>query len=203
VFLLISHFLDKIISIHQQLVSLANQYCSSPFSVSTNFHFILLSSFALPSEQEILAHLKTTSSTCLLDPIPTISYSLSHSSNIVTSSYKKAALTSILKKPDADPNNLDNNLEQSQIFLLFPKFLKKQLLTLVTITYMSVFSQGFFLHSAENALVRVTNVLLMAGLIYSCFAWFECKLTPFLLTNILLKRLSTIGITGIPFARFT
>ncbi len=119
-----SFFSDKISAIHQHLASTANPYFNPLHSVSNDTPLIIFSSFTLPSELDISKLIyKSNSSTCLLDPIPTHlvkaclpSLSLlitrivhtSLSCGTVQSSFKMAAINPVLKKPGADPNNLDN-----------------------------------------------------------------------------------------------
>lgn len=222
-----SFFNDKITTIHQQLAFLATPYCSSSHSVSNNLPLLFLSSFNLPSEEEISQLIyKSNSSTCLLDPIPThlvkacfpslsslitriIHTSLS--SGIVPSSFKIAAITPVLKKLGADPNNLDNYRPISNLPFI-SKILEKAVAAQVHAhlsnnNLYECFQSGFRpKHSTETALVRVTNDLLMAadGGLLSILVLLDLSAAFDTISHsILLHRLSGIGVTGIPYAWFT
>lgn len=112
--------------VHQQLTSLNNTTYSSAYLHPYVTFFSSLSSFNLPIVAEISGLIcKSQSSTCQLDPLPThlvteedregrqTFTNFIHSpliSGLVPSSLKTAAITPILEKPGADPNNLNNFL---------------------------------------------------------------------------------------------
>jgi len=161
----------------------------------------------------------------LLDPIPThlvkacfpsLSPLITHivhtsrSSGIVPSSFKIAAITSVLKKPGADPNNLDNFRPISNLPFI-SKILEKVVAAQVQ-DHLSInnlyecFQSGFRpKHSTETALVRVSNDLLMTanGGFLAILVLLDLS-TAFdtISHNILMNRLSAIGIFGIPLAWF-
>ncbi len=133
------------------------------------------------------------------------------SSGIVPSFFKIAAITPILKKPGADPNNLDNFRPISNLPFI-SKILEKAVAAQVqdhlsNNNLYECFQSGFrSKHSTETALVRVTNDLLMAadgGFLSSLVLLDLSTAFDTISHNILLNCLSAIGISGIPLAWFT
>ncbi len=169
---------------------------------------------------------KSNSSTCLLDPIPThlvkaclpslcplitCIVHTSLSSGIVPSSFKIAAITPVLKKPGADSHNLDNFRPISNLPFI-SKILEKLVAAQVqdhlsNNNLYECFLSGFRpKHSTETALVRVTNDLLMAadGGFLSILILLDLSAAFDTIShNILMNRLSAIGIFGIPLTWFT
>ena len=184
------------------------------------------SSFLLPSLTDIsdLIH-KSKPTTCQLDPLPTTlvkscSTSLlplisaiidsSLSSGVVPSAFKTAAVTPILKKPGADPNNYENLRPISNLPFI-SKILKKIVATqlhdhLSLNSLYEPFQSGFRpRHSTETALLRITNDLLVAAdsgsisilILLDLSAAFDTISHP-----ILLSRLSSIGLSHTPLSWF-
>uniref|UniRef100_A0A3B5PRX1 Reverse transcriptase domain-containing protein n=2 Tax=Xiphophorus maculatus TaxID=8083 RepID=A0A3B5PRX1_XIPMA len=219
---LMSFFDSKILKIHQKLSS--QPFPCSVFELSPPAHSF--SSFQLPTTSEItsLIH-KSNSSTCLLDPLPTVLVkacastiiplisTIIHSSlstGKVPASFKIAAITPILKKPGADYYNLNNFRPISNlpfISKILEKIVASQLHTYLSNNNLyELFQSGFRpLHSTETALIKITNDLLMAAdsgllsilILLDLSAAFDtiCHVT-------LLNRLSSIGITQTPLNWF-
>ncbi len=216
-----SFFNNKIQTIHLNLGSDSS-------SVTSDLHLPTqpFSSFELPTLSEIsnLIH-KSKSTTCQLDPLPTVLVksrlpsltplisAIIHSfltSGTVPTSFKTAAITPILKKPGADPTNFNNFRPISNlpfISKILEKIVATQLHSHLSLNNLyEQFQSGFRpLHSTETALVKITNDLLMAAdsglltilILLDLSAAFDtiCHLT-------LLKRLFSIGITHTPLDWF-
>ncbi|KAJ8247213.1 hypothetical protein COCON_G00234620, partial [Conger conger] len=217
----------KIENIHQQLTSSINTTYSSLYSPSDVSVLSSLSNFELPTVGEISGLIrKSKSSTCQLDPLPThlvkaclpslssLITAIIHSSltsGLVPSSLKTAAITPILKKPGADPNNLSNFRPISNLPFL-TKILEKIVAAQVQahMTNNNLFEQfqsGFrSFHSTETALVKITNDLLMAadsGLLTILVLLDLSAAFDTISHNILLERLASLGITGTSLVWFT
>uniref|UniRef100_A0A3P9HUM9 Reverse transcriptase domain-containing protein n=1 Tax=Oryzias latipes TaxID=8090 RepID=A0A3P9HUM9_ORYLA len=222
---LMSFFVSKISTIHQQLTSQAavsGVDIFTPPSVLTTF-----SRFSLPSVQTI-SDLITNSkpSTCQLDPIPTSLVkscllsllpsitNIIHSSlmsGIVPHSLKVASITPVLKKPGLDPNNF-NNLRPISNLPFISKILEKTVALqlrahLSSNNIYEHFQSGFRpLHSTETALLKITNDLLLASDSGSLSIPILLDLTAAFDTishNILIHRLQTIGISHTPLSWFS
>jgi len=150
-----------------------------------------------------------------LDPLPTTlvkACSLSLSSQITTIIHssltsgfvlKSAAITPILKKPGADPNNFNNlhpisNLPFFLSFFLFLKSLKRQLH--LRSNSIQQFQSGFHpCHSTVTARVKITNDLLVAadsGLLLTILILLDLSAAFDTIShNILIDRLVSVGFT--------
>ena len=221
-------FNSKITTIHQQLAS----SCTSPndptWMITTGQPLISsLSDFTPVSEltiSEFIRKAKTT--TCQLDPLPTslVKACLPSTSpmitNIINSSLttgtvpptlKLAAITPILKKPGADPTDLNFYRPISNL-----PFISKTLERVVASQLQShldnnnlhePFQSGFRpKHSTETALVKITNDLLRAadsGLLTILILLDLSAAFDTISHSLLLDRLADIGITGAALRWFT
>ena len=220
---IMSFFNDKIKKIHQNLG--ASLHHSTP--VDPPPHTLPLSSFLLPTVTEITDLIKRSKpSTCQLDPLPTqlvksclpslapIISAIIHSSlttGTVPTSFKTAAITPILKKPGADPSNL-NNLRPISNLPFISKILEKAVASQLHshLSHNNLYEQfqsGFRpLHSTETALNKITNDLLMAsdsGLLTILILLDLSAAFDTICHTTLLSRLSSIGITHTPLDWFT
>lgn len=218
-------FESKIKNIHQQILAsnIGYNYCCSVFQVSPHSG---LSSFLLPTDAEILRLIRESKpTTCWLDPLPThlvkaclpsLSTLISKiihcslASGYVPSYFKSAIITPILKKPGADPSNLDNYRPISNLPFI-SKILEKCVATQVNdhLSKNNLFEQfqsGFRPHhSTETALVKITNDLLLAadsGLLTILVLLDLSAAFDTISHKILLDRLVSIGITGTPLSWF-
>ncbi len=196
-------------------------YLSSYDSLLSLFY-----SFELPTIDEISGFIKQSkSSTCQLDPLPThlVKACLSSLSDIVTdiihssltsgvvpSSFKVAVITPRLKKPGADPNNFANFRPISNLPFL-SKILEKVVASqvhyhLLKNSLFEKFQSGFRpLHSTETAMVKVVNDLLMladSGLLTILILLDLSTAFDTISHQVLLDRLLSIGITGVPLRWF-
>ncbi|XP_059188467.1 uncharacterized protein LOC131971162 [Centropristis striata] len=221
-------FTSKINTIHQQLASSCTPSNDPPWMTTTGQpHISPLSDFTPVSEHTIveLIH-KAKTTTCQLDPLPTslVKACLPSISpmitNIINSSLttgtvppilKLAAITPILKKPGADPADLNHYRPISNL-----PFISKTLERVVAAQLQShldtnnlhePFQSGFRpKHSTETALVKITNDLLRAAdsglltilILLDLSAAFDTISHP-----LLLDRLAGIGITGAALSWFT
>ena len=221
-------FSSKINTIHQQLASSRTPSDDPPWMITSGQPLISsLSDFTPVTEQtvsELIRKAKTT--TCQLDPLPTslVKACLPSISpmitNIINSSLttgtvpptlKLAAITPILKKPGADPTDLNHYRPISNL-----PFISKTLERVVAAQLQShldinnlhePFQSGFRpKHSTETALVKITNDLLLAAdsglltilILLDLSAAFDTISHP-----LLLDRLAGIGITGAALSWFT
>uniref|UniRef100_A0A8C5BDZ8 Reverse transcriptase domain-containing protein n=1 Tax=Gadus morhua TaxID=8049 RepID=A0A8C5BDZ8_GADMO len=221
-------FSSKINTIHQQLASSRTPSDDPPWMITSGQPLISsLSDFTRVTEQtvsELIRKAKTT--TCQLDPLPTslVKACLPSISpmitNIINSSlttgtvpptFKLAAITPILKKPGADPTDLNHYRPISNL-----PFISKTLERVVAAQLQShldtnnlhePFQSGFRpKHSTETALVKITNDLLLAAdsglltilILLDLSAAFDTISHP-----LLLDRLAGIGITGAALSWFT
>ncbi len=187
----------------------------------------LLDSFSLTNPTLINEFiLKSNSSSCRVDPAPTfllkhctfaISGSISHLVNMslisstVPVSLKTAAITPILKKPTLDPADYANYRPISNLPFV-SKIMEKVVATqlqsfLAHNQHFDIFQSGFrSQHSTETALVRVTNDLLLSGDSGNLSILLLLDLSSAFDTvshNLLLMRLSEIGISGDALAWFS
>lgn len=221
---LMSFFNSKVDKIHQQLTTNTSHSLSFPVLLTPLSR--LFSSFSLPSAAEIVDIIRNSKqTTCQLDPLPTILVkaclpslasritNIIHSSltsGIVPSALKSAAITPILKKPGADPNNFNNFRPISNLPFL-SKILEKTIASQVH-AHMSdnnlyeQFQSGFRpCHSTETALIKISNDLLMAADSRQLTILILLDLSAALDTishNILLDRLVSIGFTDTPLEWF-
>lgn len=222
----LSFFQAKIDEIHQQLLSSSYPplppWINDPCEISSK-----LSEFIPVNEQTVIDIIhKSKSSSCLLDPLPTTLVKVclpslaplitniintSLSTGTVPHTLKTASVTPILKKPGADPSNMNNFRPISNL-----PFLSKTLERIVSAQLQShldsnklhePFQSGFrSLHSTETALVRITNDLLRSAdsglltilILLDLSAAFDTISHP-----LLLERLSSIGITHTAHLWFT
>uniref|UniRef100_UPI003AAD7030 uncharacterized protein n=1 Tax=Centroberyx gerrardi TaxID=166262 RepID=UPI003AAD7030 len=221
-------FNTKINTIHLQLASSCTSPGDPPWMVTTGQPLISsLSNFTLATEHTISELiLKAKSTTCQLDPLPTtlvkaclpsispmitkiINSSLT--SGTVPPTLKMAAITPTLKKPGADPADLNHYRPISNL-----PFISKTLEKVVAAQLQShldsnnlheLFQSGFRpKHSTETALVRITNDLLRAAdsglltilILLDLSAAFDTISHP-----LLLERLADIGITGVALSWFS
>uniref|UniRef100_A0A8C6LBK5 Reverse transcriptase domain-containing protein n=1 Tax=Nothobranchius furzeri TaxID=105023 RepID=A0A8C6LBK5_NOTFU len=217
---LLTFFIQKIASIHQQLIP-----SSSPppeiFSPGQSF-----CSFLLPTSSEISDIIcKSKPTTCSLDPLPTVLVktcltsllplitTIIHSSlstGIVPSLFKTASITPILKKPGTDPNNFNNLRPISNLpFLskILEKIISAQLHAHLTLNSLyEPFQSGFRPgHSTETALIKITNDLLTAadtGLLSILILLDLSSAFDTISHTILLHRLSSLGISHTPLDWF-
>lgn len=220
---LVSFFSSKIVHIHQQLlptVPLA-LIALPPFAPPN-----LLSAFTLPSVNDVSKLIqKSKSSTCQLDPFPTVLVKASLSSlsplitDIIHSSLitgvfpldlKTAVITPILKKSGLDPNDL-NNFRPISNLPFISKILEKTVAAQLHahLAYNDLYEQfqsGFRpLHSTETALLKITNDLLIAadsGLLSILLLLDLTAAFDTISHDILLDRLSSLGIANIPLHWF-
>uniref|UniRef100_A0A672YNT6 Reverse transcriptase domain-containing protein n=1 Tax=Sphaeramia orbicularis TaxID=375764 RepID=A0A672YNT6_9TELE len=207
-------FISKIQKIHLNLGSNSSTVTPDPHPPTHS-----LSTSDLPSLDEIseLIH-KSKPSTCQLDPLPTVLVkaclpslapfitAIIHSSlttGTVPASFKTAAITSILKKPGADPTDF-NNFRPISNLPFISNILKKtaaiQLHSHLSHNHLyEQFQSGFRpLHSTETALIKITNDLLTAadsGLLTILILLDLSSTFDSICHNILLNRLSSIGFT--------
>ena len=218
-----SFFKEKIHKIHQSFGSSPpHSNTADPPPPSLSF-----SSFLLPSIEETAELImKAKPSTCQLDPLPTqfvrtclpslapLISAIIHSSlttGTVPSSFKTAAITPILKKPGADPSNL-NNLRPISNLPFISKILEKTVASQLHshLSHNNLYEQfqsGFRPHhSTETALTKITNDLLMAsdsGLLTILILLDLTAAFDTICHTTLLSRLSSIGLTHIPLQWFT
>ncbi|XP_029923297.1 uncharacterized protein LOC115370421 [Myripristis murdjan] len=220
---IMSFFTEKIKNIHKQLGSIPH------LSISADSHPSPrpFSSFHLPTLSEITELIqKSKPSTCQLDPLPTqlvkacspslvpLISAIIHSSlttGTVPTSFKIAAITPILKKPGADPSNL-NNFRPISNLPFTSKILEKTVASQLHshLSHNNLYEQfqsGFRpLHSTETALIKITNDLLMAadsGLLTILILLDLSAAFDTICHTTLLNRLSSIGITHTPLHWFT
>uniref|UniRef100_A0A8P4GUB4 Reverse transcriptase domain-containing protein n=1 Tax=Dicentrarchus labrax TaxID=13489 RepID=A0A8P4GUB4_DICLA len=212
---LMSFFNQKIHQIHLHLGP-SSSHSTSPEPCLTSHS---LSFFQLPSDSDISdLILKSKPSTCQLDPLPTVLVkaclpsllplisAIIHSSlstGIVPALFKTAAITPILKKPGADPNN-NNNLRPISNLPFLSKILGKTVASQIHshLTHNNLYEQfqsGFRpLHSTESALIKITNDLLLAadsGLLTILILLDLSAAFDTISHTILLNRLISIGIS--------
>ena len=219
---LLQFFNQKVKKIHQHLSPTPSLAPSSePLPYSLPF-----SSFYLPDPSAISDLIcKSKPSTCQLDPLPTalvisclpsllpLIAAIIHSS-LTTGSFpaplKTAAVSPILKKPGSDPNNF-NNLRPISNLSFISKILEKIVASqlhshLSQNSLYEQFQSGFRpRHSTETALLKITNDLLIAadsGLLSILILLDLSAAFDTISHTILLNRLSSIGITGIPLDWF-
>lgn len=220
-------FTSKIENIHKQLSSPCSsvdcKFCLSSITPPLSS----LSSFQSPTINGIMSIIqKSKSSTCKLDPLPTTLVKLcllslspliteiihsSLTSGSVPSPLKTAIITPILKKPGADPNNLNNFRPISNLPYL-SKILEKIVASqihnhLTNNNLYEQFQSGFHpLHSTETALVKITNDLLIAadsGLLTILILLDLTAAFDTISHHILLNRLLSIGINNTALSWFS
>ncbi len=215
-----SNFLNsEIDSIHHELLN--SVLMSSDYENGHNhicWSASNLSNFELPSHDYITKQImKSKTSTCSLDPLPTVLVkSCNHSvSSIITaivcsslssatvpSSLKTASITPLLKKTGVDPNDLNNYRPISNLPFI-SKILERTVAAQLESHLQSSdiyehFQSGFRpKHSTETALVKVINDLLLAA--DSCFLSILIILDisaafDTISHSVLLERLACIGI---------
>lgn len=219
-----SHFFsDKVKSITDSI--------SKDTSYTTDSNARLMSIDAVPSTNSLTSFTLTTSAaisdlivksnstSCQLDPIPTVLLKkcvpeiepfITHIINcslisaIVPAELKMAAVTPILKKPGLDHLNMNNYRPISNLPFL-SKILEKVVASQLR-SYLSEnglfepFQSGFRTsHSTETALLRVTNDILRSmdsGLVNILILLDLSSAFDTVCHEILITRLSNIGITG-------
>ena len=218
------YFISKIETIRLKLDATVNSSTFNHLEMSTSSKF---STFHCVSEDElgnIIA--KSPLKTCPLDPIPTsllkqcmeklltiitviINLSLQH--GIIPESLKTAIVTPILKKTSLDTNQLKNYRPVSNL-----PFLSKVLEKVVAVQLNKYLSSNGLLepcqsayrqyHSTETALVKVNNDICMALDSGKCVLLALLDLSAAFDTidhDILISRLSKLGITDIPLNWFS
>uniref|UniRef100_A0A3B1ISB8 Reverse transcriptase domain-containing protein n=1 Tax=Astyanax mexicanus TaxID=7994 RepID=A0A3B1ISB8_ASTMX len=220
---LVSFFTLKIEQIHQQILPTAPLTTTDPVLLVPPNPF---SVFSLPSVNDISKLIRNSkSSTCQLDPLPTalVKASLPSLSPLITDiihsslttgvfplALKTAAITPILKKPGLDPNDL-NNFRPISNLPFISKILEKAVAAqlhahLTSNNLYEQFQSGFRpFHSTETALLKITNDLLLAadsGLLSILLLLDLTAAFDTISHDILLDRLSSLGIVNIPFYWF-
>ena len=219
------YFISKITTIRS---SLDNTHLTS-----TNFDFLdtavlsSLSTFHTVNHKEVGKVIsKSPSKTCMLDPIPTALLkqcqdklvtiisaiiNLSLTTGTVPDSLKKAVITPILKKQSLDRNVLKNYRPVSNLPFLskvMEKIVAHQLTSYLTLNSLLEPLQSAYRksHSTETALTKVDNDICMALDAGQCVFMVLLDLSAAFDTidhDILITRLSKLGISDIPLQWFT
>ncbi len=211
-----------------KLDALRGSFCDEPTtSTCEQAQSITLNNFTLINPiliSEIIQ--KSNSSSCRLDPAPTIllkhctsviSAPISHLVNMsllsasVPVSLKTAAVTPILKKTNLDPTDFANYRPISNlpyVSKILEKVVATQLQSFLSLNdSLDLFQSGFRQnHSTETALVRVINDLLLSGDSGNLSILLLLDLSSAFDTvchKLLLKRLSEIGISGAALSWFS